>query len=149
MGDTNWVPQRRRFGAVITKSGRTHRVGINPVGRIAVPMHRLYCRSGALRVLASLRICLPVCHHGKTWLPSVRLQVGLTLIHTSPIFHHFVQLPVSSTESLFKHSLYIRQRGFARLEFFLLGDGAIALRDSLALLSQHLRVPSMSRRLAC
>ena len=39
-----------------------------------IPMHRLYCFSGALRALGSLGVCLPVCFHGKTWLPSVLLQ---------------------------------------------------------------------------
>ena len=54
----------RRFD-LYAESGRGGlRAEINPVSRKAIPMHRLYCCSGALRALASLGICLPVCLHG-------------------------------------------------------------------------------------
>ena len=36
--------------------------------------------------------------------------------------------------------MYVRQRGLIKFEFFLPGDRAIALRDSLALLPWHVRV---------
>ena len=40
----------------------------------AIPTHRLYCcSSGALRAPLSFGFCVPVCHHGKTWLPSAML----------------------------------------------------------------------------
>ena len=62
----------------------TGRVGVwagsNPACSKAIPMHRLYCRCGALRALASLRVCLPVCLHGETWLPSAMLQACQTLL---------------------------------------------------------------------
>ena len=45
--------------------------GINPASRKAISVHRLYCFGDALRALASLHVCLPVCYHGKTWLPRV------------------------------------------------------------------------------
>ena len=35
--------------------------------------------------------------------------------------------------------MYIRQRGLVRPEFFLLGDGATVLRDSLAPVPWHVR----------
>ena len=74
------------------EAGRTNRAGINPVCRTPIPMHRLNCCSGALRTLASLGVCLPVCLHGKTWLPSVVLQAGLTLTYYSRHLREFVQI---------------------------------------------------------
>ena len=50
---------------------------------------------------------------------------------------HFL---VRFVEEFFNHLIYIRQRGLARPEFLLLGDGAIALRDSLAPIPWHVRV---------
>ena len=50
---------------------------------------------------------------------------------------HSFQLPF---ESYFEMPIYIRQRGLVRPEFLLLGDGAIALRDSLAPVPRHIRV---------
>ena len=89
----------------------------------AIPTHRLYCCSGALRALLSLGFCVPVCLHGKTWLPSAMLQACQTLFQYFRMFFEMIH-----------HQLYlsicIRQRGFTRPEFFLLGDEAIALRDS-------------------
>ena len=65
-----------KFG-LYTETGRVDlRAGINPASKKAFPMHRLYCGSGVLRALASLRVYLPVRPHGKTWLPSARLQTG-------------------------------------------------------------------------
>ena len=77
--DTTWAPQRStvldfdviparesgRFG-LHAEIGRVYRVGIDPVGRKAIPMHRLNCCSGALRALASLGVCLHVCQNCKT-----------------------------------------------------------------------------------
>ena len=42
---------------------------------------------------------------------------------------------------------HIRQRGLARPKFFLLEDGATALRDSLALFPRYVRVTSATRKL--
>ena len=41
---------------VTTEAGRTFQVGIDPVHRKAIPMHRLNCFSGILRALASLGV---------------------------------------------------------------------------------------------
>ena len=80
------------------------------------------------------------------------IQAVCKLVHLSHLIRNLVQLLVPSIETavhsvenavhsfllsieyFLKKSIYIRQRGFTRPEFFLLGDGAIALRDSLALL---------------
>ena len=43
-------------------------------------------------------------------------------------------------EEFFNHSIHIRQRGLVRPKFFLLGDGANAFRDSLALFPWHVKV---------
>ena len=134
--DDDVIPSResRRFGhhAEIGRVG--HRAGINPASRKAIPMHRLYCCSDALRALANLCVCGPVCLHGKTWLPSVMLRACQTLIYTSPLSKKLIHVRVPLFESLFRHSIYILHRGLARPKFFLPGDGAIALGDSLALL---------------
>ena len=98
-------------------------------------MHRLYCCSDALRALASLCVCGPVCLHGKTWMPSVMLRAYQTLIYTSPLSKKLIHVRVPLFEDFFHHSIYILQRGLARPKFFLPGDGVIALEDSLALLS--------------
>ena len=50
---------------------------------------------------------------------------------------HPIQL---SIESFSKKSIYVRQRGLVSPKFFLLGDGAIALGDSLAPVPWHIRV---------
>ena len=42
---------------------------------------------------------------------------------------HSIQL---SIESFFKQFIHVRQRGLIRPKFILVGDGAIALGDSLA-----------------
>ena len=141
--DHDVTPAREsgRFGL----HAETGRVGVGagckPASRKAIPTHRLYCCSGALRALANLGVCGPVCLHGKTWLPSAMFQACQTLIDTSSflyIFFHLirnlVQFPVPSIESFFHHSIYILHRGLARPEFFLLEDGVIALGDSLTLL---------------
>ena len=110
--------------------------GINPASRKAIPMHRLYCCSGALRALTSLRVCGSICLHDKTWLPSTRPQPCYPLSHTSQIIHifcHLIVSPVTDFEGFFNLPKCIHQRGLARPEFILLGDGAIALGDSLAL----------------
>ena len=71
---------------------------------------------------ASLRVCLPVCLHGETWLPSSMLQACYMLVHVSHLIGNLVQLLVPSIEiavhsfllsieSFFKKSTYIRQRG--------------------------------------
>ena len=52
------------------------------------------------------------------------------------IFHSFQLL----FESLSKKSIYVRQRGLIRPEFFLPGDGVIALRDRLASVPWYARV---------
>ena len=49
------------------------RAGIDPGCRAAILMHRLNCSGGALRALATLRVCVPVYLHGETWLPSLLL----------------------------------------------------------------------------
>ena len=141
-----------RFGL----HAETGRVGVwagfNQACRKVIPPNRLSCCCGALRALASLRVCLPVCLHGETWLPSSMLQTCYMLVHLSHLIRNLVQLLVPSIETavhsvekvvhsfllsieyFLKESIYIRQRGFTRPELFLLGDGAFALRDSLALL---------------
>ena len=55
-----------------------------------------------------------------------------------------------SIEAFFKKSIHVHQRGLARPEFFLLGDGAIALKGGLALLALSLRVmaPFPSRKIS-
>ena len=69
----------------------------------------------------------------------------------SYLFHKFVQLllPLIETalcyfqlsiEVFFKKSTYVGQCGLVKHEFFLLGDGAIALRESLAPVSWYVRV---------
>ena len=50
-----------------------------------------------------------------------------------------------SCPHFFYLSIYIHQLGLARPEFFLLGDGAIAFGDSLALLPWHVRETSVPR----
>ena len=50
---------------------------------------------------------------------------------------HYFQL---SVDSFFNKSIYIRHRGLVRPELFLLGDGAIAIRDSRAPVPWHVRV---------
>ena len=65
--------------------------------------------------------------------PSV-CQTCILLIETAL---HYIKL---SIESFFKKSLYVRQRGLVRPKFFLMGDGAIALEDSLTPLPWHNRV---------
>ena len=84
-------------------------------------------------VRSSLRVCGPVYLHGRTWLPSVMLQACQTLIYTSPLSTQLIHFRVPLFEDFFHHSTYIFQRGLARSEF-LLGNGAIALEGSLALL---------------
>ena len=80
------------------------------------------------------------------------------LVHISHLIRNLVQLLVPSIEKtvhyfllfiepFFKKFLYFRQRGFTRPEFFLMGDGAIALRDSLALLPWNFRETSVLRTL--
>ena len=107
-------------------------------------------------MVVSLRVCRPVCLPGKTWLPSVMLLACYMLIQTSPTFRHLVQLPVPSIEaalhyfqlsikSFFKKLIYIRQRGFTRPEFFLLGDRAIFF----FFLSSHLYSRSISSLPSC
>ena len=49
------------------------RFGFDPVRRNVIPMHRLNCLSGAHRALVSHLVCLNICLHGRTWLPSVML----------------------------------------------------------------------------
>ena len=72
-----------------------------------------------------------------------------TLIYTSPLSKKLIYFRVQLFEDFFHHSIYILQCGLARPEFFLLGDGAIVLGDSLALLPWRLRVTSTSRTLVC
>ena len=84
-------------------------------------------------VRSSLRVCGPVCLHGRTWLPSVMLQACQTLIYTSPLSKKLIDFRVPLFEDFFHHSTYIFQHGLARPEF-LPGDGAIALGNNLALL---------------
>ena len=94
---------------------------------------------------------LAVCLHGETWMPSSMLQACYMLVHLFHLIQNVVQLLVPSIEKavhsfqlsiepFFTKSIYIRQCGFTRPEFFLLGDGAIALRDSLAILPWQDRV---------
>ena len=145
---------------------------------VRIAAHRLYCCSGAFQALLSLGICVPVCLHGKTWLPSAMLQACYMRAHHSRLIRNLVQLPVPSIEitvhsvekavnsfllfiepavhyflpsieSLFKNSIYIRQSGFTRPELFVLGDGAIADRDSLAFLPWHVRETPALRTLVC
>ena len=89
------------------------------------------------------------------------------LVHDSRPIRSLVQLLVPSIEAavhsiekavhffllfierFFKKSIYVRQHGFTRPEFFLVGDGAIALRDSLAFLPWHVRDASNSTSLVC
>ena len=98
----------------------------------------------------------PCASMAQTWLPSSMLQACYMLVHLSHLIRNLVQLLVPSIEKdvysfllfiepFFKQSIHIRQRGFTRPEFFLLGDGAIALRDSLALLPWHFRETSVLR----
>ena len=51
-----------------------------------------------------------------------------------------VQVLVHSIESFFKHSIEVRHREFAKPEFILMGNGVIALGDSLVLVPWQLRV---------
>ena len=109
-----------------------------------IPTYCLYCCRGALRALASLSFCLPVYLHGETRLPSSMLQACYMLVHRSHFIRSLVQLlvpsigiAIHSIESFFTNSIYIRQREFTRPECFLLGNGTIALRDSLAILPWH------------
>ena len=92
------------------------------------------------------------------WLPSSMLQACYMLVHLSHLIRNLVQLLVPSIEKtvhsfllfikpFFKKSIYICQRGFTRPELFLLGNGAIALRDSLALLPWHFRETLVLRTL--
>ena len=104
MGDTTRMRQRRtrprhhparesgRFGL----HAETGRVGVwarfNPACRKTIPTHCLYCCCGALRALASLSVCLPVCLHGETCLPSSMLQACQMLFQYFRLFlevtHH-------------------------------------------------------------
>ena len=69
------------------------------------------------------------------------VQLLLMLVETAL---HYFQL---SIESFFKKSIQVRQRGLIRLELFLPGDGAIALRDSLVRLPGHVWVTTVRRTL--
>ena len=67
----------RAGGPVESPPKLVEHMGSGPtVCRTEMPMHRLYCFSSAFCALGSLGVCLPVCFHGKTWLPSVLLQAG-------------------------------------------------------------------------
>ena len=81
--------------------------GFNPACRKAIPTHCLHCCCGALRALASLSACLPVCLHGKTWLPSFMLQACYMLVNLSHLIGNLVHLLVSSVvhsiESFYKN----------------------------------------------
>ena len=59
----------------------------------------------------------------------------------------FISFSCCLSRFSYRRSIHVRQRGFARPEFFLLRDGAIALRDSLALLPWHVRETSVPRTL--
>ena len=96
--------------------------GFYPACRKATPTHCLYCCCGALRALASPSVCLPVCLHGKTWLPSSTLQAYQMLVH---LIRNFVQHLIPSNESLFYHSIYILRHGLARRKFFFQGTGSL------------------------
>ena len=78
------------------------------------------------------------------------------LVHTSLLIRILFQLPVYLieiavyfSESFFKNSIYILQRGSARPNFFSLVDGVIALRDILAFFPWHDKELSTSRTLVC
>ena len=136
-------------------------VGLEPFVQYSYPrasLELLWRRPPCARESKCLRARLPAWRD----VAAERLTPGL--LHADPsisyllpsrsTFHlliemgpHTVSVPARSIESFFKHSVYIRQRGFARPEFFLLGDETIALRDSLALLPWHRRVTSTSRTL--
>ena len=103
--------------------------GFNPACRKVIPTHRLYCCCCALRALASLSACLPVCLHGKTWPPSSMLQACHMLVHhIRNLIHLFLEV---AHHQLYP-SMYILHRGLARPKFFFLGDGVTALGDCLA-----------------
>ena len=105
--DQNVFPAREigRFGVHAETDRGVVWARFNPASRKAIPPHRLYCCSGALRALSSLGVCMPVCLHSKTWLPSATLQACQTLIETRSFLYiffqlirNFVQLPVPSID---------------------------------------------------
>ena len=64
-------------------------------------------------------------------------QILRKLINFIEMTFHGFQLPF---ESFFTMPIYIRQRGLVRPGLLLLGNGVIALRDSLAPAPWHVRV---------
>ena len=108
--------------------------GFKPACRKVIPTHCLYCCCRALRALASLNVCMPVCLHGETWLPSSMFQACYMLVDLFHLLFHLirnlVQRLVPSIESFFHHSIYILHRGLARPKFFFLGDGSLPSRTA-------------------
>ena len=93
--DHDVIPAREsgRFGLHAETGGVGVWAGFNPASRKAIPTHRVYCCSGALRALANLGVCGPACLYGKTWLPSAMFQACQTLIDTPSfldIFFHLI-----------------------------------------------------------
>ena len=86
-------------------------------------------------------------HHASGWLNAELFLSSLYVRSTSSsvdrnrLFIYFQP----SIEAFFKKSINIRQRGLARPDFFLLGDGAIAPLESLAPIPWHVRVTSVPR----
>ena len=110
MGDTTWVRQRRprpkRHPCKGEREVRpSHRNCLRPSVRLehlcstTIPMHRLKCSGGALRALASLRVCLPVCLHGETWLSSDLLQACHMLVYHSHLIRNLVHFPATSIKT--------------------------------------------------
>ena len=64
------------------------------------------------------------------------------VVHFIAMALHSFQL---SIESFFKKLICTRQRSLVRPEFILLGDGAVALKDTLAPSLWHVRVISAQR----
>ena len=72
--DHDIIPARESGRFVLhAETDRGLRSVLNLLCSTAIPVLRLNCFGGALRTLANLRVCGPVCLHGETWLPSVLL----------------------------------------------------------------------------
>ena len=65
--------QGRAGGSVESEADQTHRVGIDLLCRIAIPMLRFICWS-ILRTLVNRLVGYYVCLQGETWLASILLK---------------------------------------------------------------------------
>ena len=129
-----------RFGRVfITEADLTHRVVINP-GRQYISAILVIC-SDAIRTLANLHVRLYVYLRGETWLLSLMLQSCSTPVIQALLRKALVvvtRLSIEICVNIFlKYPTYCLHRESAR-PVTIMGERAIAFRDSLAFRPWHL-----------